>query len=421
LEEDSFFRLREEINMDEGHVTAVYYLETPLEPSRAAEALAAEQSTGTWLRVHAETAERRRVYGAKIIGLHELPKNEGEPHKCIVEVAFPVHNFGPRLPNLLSTVAGNLFEMKDFLNIRLLDLHFSKDFTASFKGPKFGLKGTREALGVEDRPLIGSIIKPCVGLRPKELAELCYQAARGGVDFLKDDELYGPCDYSPLEDRVSEVMEALDRANSEKGERTLYAVNITDEVDRILDNADLVQRQGANCIMLNFVTTGFSALRMLAEDPSVKVPIHAHRDMFAAFTRYLRHGISPVVVTKLCRIAGGDQIHIGAIQGKLYEKDEDVAKSAKICLNPMRNIAPALPVSSGGQTALTVPLNVKKLGKDALILAGGGVFGFPTGPTDGARSMRQALKAFEEGIPLEEYAKDHRELMIALQTWGKRI
>lgn len=414
----TFFRLPEEVNLEEGHVLATYYVETPLPLSKAAEAIAAEQSTGTWLRVHAETAERREIYGAKIIGLYELPRGDGELNKGIAELAFPVRNFGPRIPNLLSAVAGNLFEMKSLWNIRLLDLRFSRDFIEGFKGPKFGAKGTRDALGVKDRPLIGSIIKPCVGLNPDELAELCYQAARGGIDFLKDDELYGPCDYSPLDERVSKVMEALDKADSEKGEKTLYAVNVTDEVNKILENADTVQEHGAKCIMLNFVTAGFSALRMLAEDPSVKVPIHAHRDMFAAFARYPRHGISTIVIMKLGRLAGGDQIHAGAIHGKFYEADEDVVRSARACLDPMNHIAPVMPVSSAGQHAGTVPLNVKKLGKDALILAGGGVFGHLMGAEAGAKSMRQALDAHLTGVSLKEYSKENKELKVAIDTWG---
>jgi len=417
----TFFRLPEEVDVEEGYVLATYYIETPLSLRKAAEALSAEQSTGTWLKVLAETGGLRETHGAKIMNVYEMPGGEGNVNKGIVSLAFPVVNFGSRIPNLLSTVAGNLFEIVDFISVRLIDLRFSKDFIQQFKGPKFGIKGTREVVGVSDRPLVGCIMKPDVGLKPDQMASLFYQAAKGGLDLLKDDELYGamgPKEYSPLDERVTKVMEALDKANSEKNEKTLYAVNITDEVGRLLENADLVQRHGANCIMINFLTVGLSALRMLAEDPSVKVPLHCHRDMFAALTRPPQHGVSTTVLTKICRMAGGDQIHVGSVRGKMYEHEELVAQTVQTCVYPMKHIQPALPVASGKNHAGTIAITVQKLGMDVLIAAGGGVFGHPMGPEAGAKSLRQALEAYLKGTPIEEQSKKDKELKVAIDTWG---
>jgi ribulose 1,5-bisphosphate carboxylase large subunit-like protein len=402
---------------EESHVIATYYLETGMDLNKAAEALAAEQSTGTWVRVGFESDDLIARYSAKVLEVEKLGK-EGELNKGRLRIAFPHGNFGACLPMLLTTVAGNLFEMGEFRNIKLLDLEFPYSYLSEFRGPKFGISGCKELLGVKGRPLIGTIVKPCVGLPPKKFAEACYLAAKGGVDFIKDDELIANPEYSPIEERVSVTMEAIDKANEEKGEKTLYAVNVTDEVDKILDNADIALENGANCLMLNFITAGFSALRVLCEDPSINVPVHCHRDMFAAFTRSEVHGISTVVVSKLARLAGGDQVHVGAILGKLYEDIDSVLESAAVLKQKMGKLRRALPVSSGGQHPGKIPANVHYLGEDALILAGGGIYAHPLGADAGARAMRQALEATLQGIALEEYAQEHEELKAAIDKWG---
>jgi ribulose-bisphosphate carboxylase large chain len=410
-EEKCVREVSEEIDL-KGYVQATYYLETEMDIKKAAEALAAEQSTGTWIRVGFESDDLIDKYSARIIEVKE------EKMGSIIKLAFPYDNFGPVVPMLLTTVAGNLFEMGEFKNIKLMDLVFPKSFLKEFKGPKFGMEGSKEAVKVKGRPLIGCIVKPCVGLSPGDFAKACYEAAAGGVDFIKDDELIANPKYSPIEDRVSKAMEAIDRANEEKGERTMYAVNVTDEVDRIMENADTAIENGANCLMLNFITAGFSALRVLCEDKSVKVPVHCHRDMFAAFTRSDVHGIHTAVVSKLARLCGGDQVHIGAILGKLYEGLDPVMRSADVLKADMGGFKSSLPVSSGGQHPGKIPANLKHLDEDALILAGGGIFGHKDGATAGARAMRQAVDASLEGISLEEYAKDHGELKTAIEQWG---
>jgi ribulose 1,5-bisphosphate carboxylase large subunit-like protein len=398
-------------------VIATYSMETSLNLEEVAKATAGEQSTGTWTKTCFEDDSVVASHGAEVI---EIETTEvGEINKGIVKIAFPIRNFGPVVPMLLTTVAGNLFEMADINNVKLLDLDFPSSFLKEFKGPKFGIEGTRKAVDVFDRPLIGCIVKPCVGLDPATFARACYEVAVGGVDFIKDDELISNPGYSKIEKRTSLVMEGLDKAKDETGEKTLYAVNVTDEITRIMENAETALANGANCLMINFITAGFSALRMLAEDPSIKVPIHCHRDMFAAFTRSPVHGISTVVVSKLTRLCGGDQIHAGAIDGKLYEENEAVIKSSKAMRKGWGKIGRSLPVSSGGQNPCTVHKNLELLGDDALILAGGGIFGHREGATAGARAMRQALEAAKKGIQLKECPIEDKELKTAVRQWGR--
>ncbi|RMF91127.1 MAG: ribulose 1,5-bisphosphate carboxylase, partial [Methanobacteriota archaeon] len=402
---------------EEEVVVATYYMESALDLEDVARATAGEQSTGTWTKTCFETEDVILSHGAQVIEVET--EETGEVNKGIVKIGFPIKNFGPVVPMLLTTVAGNLFEMADLRNVKLLDLDFPSSYLKEFRGPKFGIAGTRKAVGVSDRPLIGCIVKPCVGLKPKTFAEACYQVAVGGVDFIKDDELISNPGYSAIEDRTARVMEALDRAEEETGEKTLYAVNVTDEVTRIMDNAEAALSNGANCLMINFVTAGFSALRMLAEDPSIKVPIHCHRDMFGSFSRSPVHGISTIVVSKLTRLCGGDQIHAGAIDGKLYESNESVVSSAKVMRERWNGIEPSLPVSSGGQNPCKVKRNLDLLGKDVLILAGGGIFGHRNGATAGAKAMRQALDLALQGVELKECPSENRELRAAIDQWGK--
>jgi 2,3-diketo-5-methylthiopentyl-1-phosphate enolase len=121
--------------------------------------------------------------------------------------------------------------------LKLIDLAFPERVVSSFLGPKFGIDGIRELLKIEKRPILSNMIKPCTGIPPKMGAKLFYEAAVGGVDIVKDDELLADAPFSHIEERVREFMAAEKRVYEEKGERTLYAVNITDRVDKILEIA----------------------------------------------------------------------------------------------------------------------------------------------------------------------------------------
>ncbi len=433
----SLFRKPSEINIED-YVIATYYLETPMKIEEAAEALAAEQSSGTWQRVGYETDELREKHAAKVLDIKVLEKNIESPslpsaikmeefaspsgdveyNVAILKIAFPHINFGPKMPNLFTAVAGNVFEMAAFTAIKLLDLEFPKTYLKEFKGPRFGIKGTRDVLGVYERPLVGAIIKPCVGLSPDDLAQLAYEGAKGGLDFIKDDEPIANTKYSTLKERSKKVMAALRRAEEETDEKTMYAFNLTDRVDRIKELHDIVVENGANCVMINVATAGISAMRVLAEYS--EVPIHCHRDFAPAWSRSQYVGINAQLLTKLFRLAGADQIHIGAIAGKLYESDEEVLKSIEECTNDLGDITLSLPVSSGGQWAGKTPVNLRKIGhSDFLHLSGGGIYAHPGGAEAGARSVRQAWDATIKGIKLEEYAKEKEELATAIRHYGK--
>ena len=187
---------------------ATYRLESGYPLERVAQVIAGEQSSGTFVAVPGETAELRERAGARVERITEFadadaPSLPGAGHdgsgrwrRGEIELSWPLDNLGPSLPNLVATVAGNLFELREVSGLRLLDVQLPKAFAEKNPGPQFGIAGTRALAGVPDRPLIGTIIKPSVGLSPEDTAALVRVLCDGGIDFIKDDELQA--DGAPL-------------------------------------------------------------------------------------------------------------------------------------------------------------------------------------------------------------------------------
>jgi len=422
---EEYVALGEEIDPEEW-VMAYYFVEGTegFSPLNVAAAIAAEESTGTWTVVTTETKEIMREYGGKVVDL------DGNYAK----VAFPLEIFEPgNIPQLLSIVAGNLFGLKAVKNARLLDIRLPRKYVREFKGPKFGVGGVRKIVGTEDgRPHIGTIVKPKLGLSPERTAEVGYEAAVGGVDFIKDDETLTSTTFCPIEERLTRMMKALEKARKETGRTVLYSVNVTHDPGKMLERTEQMIGLGANMIMMDVVCCGFSALKELAESKSVTVPIHVHRAMHAAFTRDPKHGISMNVVAKLVRLAGGDQLHIGTVVGKMHGERPEVVATKDVCQmqttgevkhrlleQEWYGFKPMFAVHSGGLHSGLVPELVETVGsRDIIINFGGGIHGHPDGTRAGAAAAKQAVEAFMKGVSLEEYAKTHVELHRALEKWG---
>jgi len=414
----------------ETHIIGTYtaMLHRKMDAFYMMQAVCVEQSTGTFVPVPAETPEQRRKHVAKVIGWWRFPDFEyegaedffGNPkmHQYVVQIAFPL-NFKPQFPMLFTTIYGNISMGGP---LKMVDVRFPKAFLKEFKGPKFGDVGIRKILGVKERPLLNNMIKPCVYSDPKIGADLAYKAAVGGCDIIKDDELIADVGFNPITERVTAFMEALDKADSEKGEKTLYTVNITDRVDRMFELADIVQEHGANAIMVNHISTGYSALRKLAEDPSVKVPILGHMDLAGAFYQDPVSGISsPLILGKFGRLAGCDTIVHPAPYGKAPTTADRFKETARQMIMPMRNaphIKRTLPMPSGGITPSLVEKCVNDLGTNIMIGSGGGIHAHPDGPIAGAKAFRQAIDAVMEGVSVRDYGKDHKELGVALGLFG---
>jgi len=410
---------------DKEYVVATYLVgaNTQADVIAKSSALAIEQSTGSWTWVPGETESVRQRYAAKVIGIYGVPNYElianlpkDQLRYFVLRVAYPWVVFYDNIPLLLSTVIGNISSMP---NLKLLDLEFPLPYLEQFKGPKFGIEGVRKILGVFDRPLLNNMIKPCTGITPEEGAELFYHAAAGGVDWIKDDELIaGSPIFSPLKERVKAYMEAAKRANTEKGEKTLYTVNITDEISRLKDNAYEAIEAGANALMVNVFAIGFSGLRLLAEDPHINVPILAHSCFGGAETVSPFQGLSTEVAQKLIRISGADLTLNVAPSAKFNALKEKFLRVFQVSRSPMYHIKPTFNLVGGGVTPGMVPYLMEQLGNDFVIGAGAAIHGHPMGPKAGAKAFRQAISAVLAGKDLREASKGQPELEAAIKEWG---
>jgi ribulose-bisphosphate carboxylase large chain len=257
-----------------------------------------------------------------------------------------------------------------------------------------------------------------LGLNPADTADLAYEAALGGVDFIKDDETLTDHAFCPMKERVEAVMARLDEAKSETGRNVLYAVNVSDRADKIVLRAEEAIERGANTLMVDVITCGYSALQALAEEPGINVPIHVHRTMHAAMTRNPEHGIAMRPLARLVRMTGGDQLHTGTVSGKMGGKAEELVLDNHALTDPWFGFKPVFPVASGGLHPGKVHAELEALGTEIVLQAGGGIHGHPDGTAAGARAMRQAADAFLEGVSATEYAKTHIELARALKLWG---
>jgi ribulose-bisphosphate carboxylase large chain len=372
----------------------------------AAGGIAAESSVGTWTEL---TTVQPYVLGLAA-HVYSLQGN-------VAKIAYPIELFEEgNMPNILSSIAGNVFGLKALKNLRLVDIHFPKALINGFKGPAYGIEGIRELLKVPKRPLVGTIIKPKLGLKTVDHAKVAYEAWAGGCDVVKDDENLSSQAFNPFEERLTQTLESRDSAQEETGERKVYMINITGETNTLLKRAQAVVDQGGEYVMVDILTCGWSALQTL-RDQGFKLVIHAHRAGHAAFTKNPLHGIAMKPIATVARIIGVDQLHVGTVVGKMSETREEVVENIEACKTEMSGVKPILPVASGGLHPKLVPALLETFGNDVVLQAGGGIHGNPLGTIAGAKAMRQAVDAVLEGKTLEEYAQAHKELKAALETW----
>jgi ribulose-bisphosphate carboxylase large chain len=391
----------------ESDLVCTFYVEPDrISLMEAAGGVAAESSVGTWTELTTVKPYVDRLAARVFV----LDSNK-------VKIAYPIELFEEgNMPNILSSVAGNVFGLKALRNLRLNDIKFPDELLKGFKGPQFGIKGIRNLLRVSKRPLVGTIIKPKLGLKTVDHAKVAYEAWAGGCDIVKDDENLSNQRFNPFEDRVVTTLDMRDKAQSETGERKVYMVNITAETELMVKRAEFVLEHGGEYVMVDILTCGFSALQTL-RDRGLKLVIHAHRAGHAAFTKNPKHGIAMRVVAKVARIIGVDQLHVGTVVGKMSETKQEVLENVEACKMPMAGLRRVLPVASGGLHPRLVPALMATFGQDFVIQAGGGIHGHTNGTFAGATAMRQAVEATLEGNKIEEYAATHKELKTALELW----
>jgi ribulose-bisphosphate carboxylase large chain len=414
-------------------IEADYLIETAYDPHQAAEAMAGEQSSGTFVPIPGETPELKERSAARIEAL-EIVEEVNEPtlpgagrpkgqeatyRRARVTLSWPIANFGPSLPNLVATVAGNLFELKQFSGLRILDIRLPAPFADAYPGPKFGIAGTRKLAGVEGRPIIGTIVKPSVGFGPEETAALTKTLCEAGIDFIKDDELQSDGPHCPFDERARAVMRVINDHADRTGKKVMFAFNLTGDLDQMRRRHDLVRDLGGTCIMASLNSVGLVGMIELGRFS--ELPIHAHRNGWGYLSREPMLGWSYVAWQKLWRLAGADHMHVNGLSNKFCEDDESVIASARACLTPMFAEKPciAMPVFSSGQSAKQAPGTFAALGTtDLIFAAGGGIMAHPDGPAAGVASLCEAWEAATARVPLAEYAKERPALARALEAYA---
>lgn len=409
---------------------ADYILETSIEPQKAAATIAGEQSSGTFMAVPGETEALKARSAARVERIADLGPVAGASlpgaalpdalhRRVAVTLSWPLENTGISLPNILATVAGNLFELNCVAGLRLTALRFPPEMVAASPGPAFGVDGTRRLTGVTGRPLIGTIVKPSVGLSPEETAAMVETLCAAGIDFIKDDELQADGGVCPFDDRVRAVMRVVNAHAERSGQKVMYAFNLTGEVDEMRRRHDLVLAEGGTCVMASANSVGLAGL--LALRRHARLPIHLHRNGWGYLSRHPALGFDYPAWSALWRLAGADHMHVNGIRNKFCEADDSVIASARALLTPMSEDRPSIvmPVFSSGQSALQVHDTWAALrSPDLIFAAGGGIMAHRDGPAAGVRSLRDAWDAAMAGIPLDTAAKESRALAAAVATFG---
>ena len=398
---------------DQRVVRCTYYLESDIEPARAAAILAGEQSSGTFVSVPGESPELHERHGAQVVDVQHLGRrlpslpSRTQPDKvqaARVVIEWPMENIGTDLATLHTTIAGNLFELQELFACRVVDLQLPADFIAAHAGPAFGIAGTRHLISDITGVMVGTIVKPNVGLSEEQFRSVVRELSRASIDLIKDDELMTDPGYLPLHRRVAVATEEIRAAEQVTGHCTMYAFNITGDLAGLRRRHDLVVEAGGRCVMLNVPVMGIPALAWLRE--FADVPIHGHRAGLAGSMRSPALGMSYQVWQQLARLAGADHLHVSGLGSKFYETDEEVTDNVQSLLQPLGDTLGPVPTLSSGQNVTTAAPTYAAVGStDLLMLAGGGVAAHPDGPPAGVESLRQAWSAAIDGVPLQRAAE----------------
>ena len=389
-------------------IFATYLIETPLAVEKAAAVLAGEQSSGTFVAVPGETEELKQRFAARVekitpqetVPTPSVPgahSTNGKYQRAQVVVSWSLENMGYNLPTLVSTVQGNLYELSQFSGLKLMDLELPASFAKHFRGPKFGVAGCRQLTSAENGPLIGTIIKPSIGLSPVQTAEMVKTLADSGIDFVKDDELMANPPHSPFNERVDAIMHVITAHAERTGKKVMYAFNISDELDAMQRHYDKVVSAGGTCAMISLNSVGLTGAKKMCDIGTLA--IHGHRNGWGMLNRHPLLGMEFPAYQKLWRLAGVDQLHVNGIANKFWESDDSVVRSIEACLKPLLGGMSVLPVVSSGQWGGQAPETYRRTHTvDLLYMAGGGIMAHPNGAAAGVRSLRKWWEAAVEGL-----------------------
>jgi ribulose-bisphosphate carboxylase large chain len=414
-----------------------------VDPIEAAAAVAGESSTATWTVVWTDRLTAHEHYRAKAYSVEPVP---GAEDQYIAKIAYDLDLFEEgSIPNLTSSIIGNVFGFKALRALRLEDMRIPAHYVKTFQGPPHGIVMEREYLDKFGRPLLGATTKPKLGLSAKNYGRVVYEALRGGLDFTKDDENINSQPFMRWRDRYLFSMDAVQRAMAATGEVKGHYLNVTAAtMEEMYERAEFAKELGSVIVMMD-LTVGYTAMTSMSRWARRNgVLLHLHRAGHGTYTRQKTHGVSFRVIAKWCRLLGVDHIHAGTVVGKL-EGDPgmvrgyyDVCRQGYNVANPetglyfdqdWASLPGVMPVASGGIHAGQMYQLLHYLGEDVVLQFGGGTIGHPMGIAAGATANRVAVEAmiqarnegrdyYSEGPDiLLRAAKGCPELDAALQVW----
>jgi ribulose-bisphosphate carboxylase large chain len=377
------------------YLTVSYYLSSKKSLADAALAVSIGQSVGNpGIRLKRESNLLIEEHAAII--LHDekqlLGKKRGK-----VNIAYPTANFDFRsdgITQLLVTVMGGQLDIDTITACHVNKI--SPPEGLCFPKPKYGISGIREITGIKSKPLLGGIVKPKIGMKPRELLEVVKEMVEGGVNFIKEDEIMANPSCCPLEKRVPLIMDYL------QGKPILYAVCVNADHGCLLERVRRAVKLGANAIHLNW-WAGLGAYKSIRElDLPVALFFQKSGDRIITDRRHRFH-IDFSVIVEIAGLSGVDMMHVGMWGGYLSQSEKELNQA----LQTTRKYG-ILPSLSCGMHPGLVRAVTKRFGTDYLVNSGGAIHGHPGGTTAGVKAFRQAI----DGINNHEYQE-------ALSFWGE--
>ncbi|WP_103174299.1 3-oxo-isoapionate-4-phosphate decarboxylase OiaX [Paracoccus sp. SY] len=413
------------------HIRVTYRIETPGSIEAMAQKIAADQSTGTFTKLPGETEALKTRYAARVERIEPLPDAEtpgfptdmpGPFRRADVTIAWPLDAIGTDIAALMTITVGGVYAIRGLTGMRVMDFHLPPAF-ACHPGPQFGIEGSRCLMGVEEGPMIASIIKPSLGLSPEDTAEVVQTLCEAGVDFIKDDEKLMSPGYSPLAARVDAIMPVIERHADRTGKRVMYAFGISSaDPDRMMRDHDHVAARGGNAAVVNINSIGHGGMAFLRKRSALC--LHAHRNGWDILTRHPALGMEFRAYQKIWRLLGVDQFQINGIQAKYWEPDNSFVKSFHDVMTPIFSDADRpLPVVCSGQWGGQAVDTYQRTGRtlDLMYLGGGGIHGHPHGAAAGVRAIRRAWQAAADGESLQQAAANDTDLAASLAKWGSEL
>jgi 2,3-diketo-5-methylthiopentyl-1-phosphate enolase len=383
-------------------ITATYEIKRTDAVATVADKIALELTVGTWTELPHLEQEQLQAYRGEVVSTTHTDTTSR------FTIRYPLHNVSPDFSSILTTAFGKL-SLDD--SIRLIDLTLPETLAPHFKGAKFGVTGIRDLLGVHNRPLVMSIFKGVIGRDLAFLEQQLRDQFAGGIDIVKDDEILYDNPLTPSLERARIGADVIQAHFEATGKRVLYAITLSGPVFGLRDQALRLIEAGATALLFNVYTYGLDALRELANDSDIRVPILAHPAFAGALTGSISHSL---LLGKLPRLAGADLTLFPSPYGSLATPRDEAFTIRDQSAEPHWS-KPILPVPSAGIHPGLVADIIRDFGTDVVINAGGGIHGHPDGAAAGARAFRQAIAHV-----LGQTEGQTDELDTALKAWASR-